>query len=310
MKSYLFAFLFSLVSFLSFSQEVNYTESELAINQHVDGTLMLPNGVSKPNIAIIIAGSGPTDRDGNQNFMKTNALKKLAIGLAKQNIASFRYDKRIVKQIREKNIDENILFDDFVTDAKSVLIYFKNREDFNKVYCIGHSQGSLVAMLALQEFGADGLISLAGAGQPIDQVILDQINTTAPIFYEDSKRVLDSLRNGKTNPDFPLALASLFNMGVQPFMINWIQYDPRKIIKDLNMPILIINGTKDLQVSEKEAQALHEANPNSQLVILDNMNHVLVPIEGDNLENSKSYNESQRALHEDLIPTLADFINQ
>ena len=74
--------LFTLLSSLSHAQDkINYTSEELSINKHIDGTLLLPKDVKKPNLAIIIAGSGPTDRDGNQNFLKNNSLKKLAINL-------------------------------------------------------------------------------------------------------------------------------------------------------------------------------------------------------------------------------------
>lgn len=301
--------LFLLLGFVAFAQEPNYTEKELTINQHIDGTLLTPNNIRKPNLAIIIAGSGPTNRDGNQNFLKNNSLKKLAEGLSNQGIATFRYDKRIVKQIREGNIDKNITFDDFVTDAKSVVEYFKPSRKFKNIYIIGHSQGSLVGMLAALD-GADGFISLAGAGQPIDNIIIDQVNKTAPMFNEETKRVFDTLRTGKTTTDFPPALASIFNIDVQPFIMNWMQYNPQDIISELKIPILLINGTKDIQVLEEEAKQLKEANPKAQLVIIENMNHILVPIDGDNLENTKSYNEPDRKLSEELVPAIVEFIKQ
>jgi hypothetical protein len=85
---------------------------------------LVPRDIEKPPLSIIIAGSGPTNRDGNQNFMKNNSLKKLAEGLSSEGIATFRYDKRIVKQIRQGNVDNNIMFDDFIKDASDVIEYF------------------------------------------------------------------------------------------------------------------------------------------------------------------------------------------
>ena len=164
-------------------------------------------------------------------------------------------------------------------------------------------------MLAATE-GADGFISLAGAGQPIDSVIVNQIGKRAPTLVEDSKRVFNTLRSGKTTTNFPPVLASVFNLDVQPFMMNWMQYNPQDIISKLKMPVLIINGTKDIQVSEEEAKQLKEANPKAQLMIIEKMNHILVPIDGDNLENTKSYNEPNRKLSGALIPAIVDFINQ
>ena len=115
----------------SFSQDTNFIIQDIAINNLIDGTLLIPNEVEKPNLVIIIAGSGPTDRNGNQSFLKNNSLKKLAEELSSNKIATFRYDKRIVKQIKQGNIDRNIMFDDFVTDAISVITYFKKNHLFN-----------------------------------------------------------------------------------------------------------------------------------------------------------------------------------
>lgn len=300
--------LFSLLSIIAIAQERTTIKQDITINRFIDGTLLLPNETDDPPLAIIIAGSGPTDRDGNQNFMQNNSLKKLAEALSRNGIATFRYDKRIVKQIRQRNVDNNMMFDDFVTDAVSTLKYFKEKYNFKAIYLIGHSQGSLVGILAASE-GADGFISLAGAGKSIDKVILDQIEKTAPMFMEDGQRVFNILKKGETTDDYPPALASIFNKDVQPFMSNWMQYDPQQEIRSLSMPILLINGTKDLQVFPEEAQLLKNANENAELVIIENMNHILVPIEGDDLENSKSYNEKQRKLSKELIDKIVEFIN-
>jgi len=289
------------------AQESSFTKQDISVNKHIDGTLLSPNNVKKPNLAIIIAGSGPTDRDGNQNFLKNNSLKKLAVNLTNNNIATYRYDKRIVKQLKSNNLDKNIIFDHFVTDAKSVIDYFKSTKNFNKIYVIGHSQGSLVGMLAAKD-RADGFISLAGAGQSIDQVIIEQVNKTAPNFTEDTKRIFKTLKEGKTTTDYPMALSSIFNIEIQKFMINWMKYNPTEVLSTLNIPILVINGTKDLQVSETEAKLLKEANKDATLKIIENMNHVLVTIEGDDLENSKSYAETQRPIAEGLIDTITNFI--
>lgn len=293
----------------SFSQNNTFTSQDIQVNAIIDGTLLLPNEVTKPNLAIIIGGSGPTDRNGNQSFLNNNSLKKLAEDLTNNNIATFRYDKRIVKQIRTGKIDPNIMFDDFVTDAISVIEYFKNDKNFNHIFVIGHSQGSLVGMLAAKD-KADGFISIAGPGQSIDNIIIEQIGKTYPIFTNDAKRVIESLRKGIKTNDYPQELATVFNKDIQSFMMNWMQYNPVDEIKKLQMPILLINGTKDLQVEPKEAELLNEAIPNSTLKLIDKMNHVLVTIDGDNLENSKSYNEPFRKLSDELIETISNFINQ
>lgn len=306
MKYYLVFFL-SLICMISFCQENTFTSEEVIVSKWIDGTLLVPNAVENPNLVIIIAGSGPTNRDGNQNFLKNNSIKKLAEGLTNNGIASFRYDKRIVKQIRKGTVDKDIMFDDFVTDATDVFNYFKEKDAFSKIYIIGHSQGSLVGMLAAKD-KADGFISLAGAGNNIGDVLIDQVTKMAPALGEETQRIVTILKDGKTTTDYPAALASVFSADLQPFMINWMTYNPTAIIKDLEMPILLINGTKDLQVSESEAELLKKANEKAELVIIENMNHVLFEIEGDELENSKSYNESFRAISPKLISSITDFI--
>ena len=287
------------------AQDLNVISKDIAINSIIDGTLLTSG--NETHLAIIIAGSGPIDRNGNQNFLKNNSLKKLAEGLTNNGIATFRYDKRTVKQIRKGRLDNNILFDDFVTDAIAVVDYFKTQNSYSKIYIIGHSQGSLVGLLAAKD-NIDGFISLAGAGQSFDTMILEQIENMDQSLVEPTEATFKSLRAGQTTTNYPVALASIFNIDIQPFIMNWMQYDPIEIIKDLQIPILIINGTKDLQVSVAEAERLNEASKTSQLKLIENMNHVLFIIEGDDLENSKSYNESFRPIANELIQSVTSFI--
>ncbi|MDP5081918.1 MAG: lysophospholipase [Winogradskyella sp.] len=306
MKIIIFLFLyFGYTS--SFCQEKTYTEEDMSISKWIDGTLLSPIGLEKPNLTIIIAGSGPTNRNGNQNFLKNNSLKKLAEGLSNSGIATFRYDKRIVKQIRQGNVDKNIMFDDFVSDALDVINFFKAKESYNKIYVLGHSQGSLVGILSAKDI-ADGYISLAGAGQNIGDVLIEQATRMDSKLGDETKPVVEQLKQGKTVTDYPSALASVFNSDIQLFMINWMKYNPTELIKELEMPILLINGTKDLQVSESEAKLLKDANEKATLLFIENMNHVLFEIEGGDLENSKSYNESFRPISPKLLTSLIDFI--
>jgi len=307
MTKHIFSLVLFFLSVTSTSRAQNYSATEITINRHIDGTLLTPESVENPPLVILIPGSGPTDRNGNQSFMKNDMLKKLAEGLSENGIASFRYDKRIVKQLRTRNLDKNIRFDDFVTDAKSVVNHFK--PSYKSIIIAGHSQGSLVGLLAT-EVGVDGFISLAGAANSIDQIILEQISKTAPYFIADTKRVLEVLKSGQTTTDFPQPLSSMFNLEIQPFMINWMQYNPKELIKDLEIPVLILNGTKDLQVNSTEAQLLKEAKEDAELFIIENMNHLLFEINGDDLVNSKSYNDKTYPVMPEVIERIVDFIQK
>ena len=283
----------------------NYSESNISINENIYGSIVEPKSRSNSSLVIFIGGSGPIDRDGNQSFMKCDMFKKLAYSLSKKGISSFRYDKRVVTQIRKGKLDKKITFDDFVSDAIAIIDFFESK--YNSIIIAGHSQGSLVGLLSIKE-GVSGFISLSGAGRTIDMVIEDQISKTAPMFLEDTKKIFKILRSGKITENFPLPLYSLFNIEIQPFMISWMQYDPKKIIAKIPIPSLIINGDNDLQVDEKEAKLLYNSAQNSEILIVKNMNHVLVEIEGDELKNVKSYNNPELKISEIVIEKMVEFI--
>ncbi|MCX7547635.1 alpha/beta hydrolase [Xanthomarina sp. F1114] len=289
------------------SQETNFISEEISINQYVDGILLSPKENNDKSLIIIIGDSGPTDRNGNQNFQKNNVLKKLAENLSNKGIATYRYDKRIVKQIRKGRISKTISFDDFISDAVSVVDYFIEKNSFKNIYILGHGQGSLVGILASKEH-VTGFISIGGSAKPIDEVILDQVKQTVPGLLDESQVAFQKLKEGKTTTAYPSALESIFNVDNQSFMRSWMQYNPQEQIAKLPIPTLIINGTKDLQVSTEEAQLLKEATKHGSLLIIKNMNHVMFPILGDDLENSKSYNESFRTISPKLIPAIIEFV--
>jgi esterase/lipase len=285
----------------------NYKENNISINDNIYGSIVEPKSRSNSNLIIFIGGSGPIDRDGNQSFMKCDMFKKLAYSLSEKGISSFRYDKRVVTQIRKGKLDKKITFDDFVSDAIAIIDFFESK--YNSIVIAGHSQGSLVGLLSIKE-GVSGFISLSGAGRTIDMVIEDQISKTAPMLLEDTKNIFKILRSGKITEDFPLPLYSLFNIEIQPFMISWMQYDPKKIIAKIPIPSLIINGDNDLQVDEKEAKLLYNSAQNSEILIVKNMNHVLVEIEGDELKNVKSYNNPDLKISELVIEKMVEFIER
>lgn len=296
-----------LLNFFSIQAQDNFIANDLRINQYVEGTLLAPRQETVP-LAIIINGSGPIDRNGNEMMTKNNSSKKLAEALAKKGIATFRYDKRTLKA-QPLNIDEkDMRFDDFIDDAKAVIKRFSELPNYSSLYIIGHSQGSLVGMIAAQE-KADGFISIAGAGQTIDSLIVEQIGRQMPGLEESARTAFNELRaNGKVK-DYNQGLASLFKKSIQPFMFSWMKYDPQQEIKKLEMPVLIINGDNDLQVNTNEAEKLKAAKPDAELVIIENMNHIYRIIDkNDDIANQKSYNEPQRPISNEMIEQISNFI--
>lgn len=306
MKNALLTYLF-LFSTIIFAQEKTFKTEEISIDPMLNGTLYKPNKSSKKtNLVILIPGSGIPDRNGNQPGASNNSLKFLSEGLASKDIAVFAYDKRAIAQLKAGNISEkNVTFDDVIADVKQIIQYFKSKKEFNKIIISGHSEGSLVGMIASKD-NADGYVSIAGAGRPIDEILEEQVVKQAPFLKTELRKNLDILKSGQTFKLENKMLSSLFRESVQPYLISWFKYDPRVEIKKLQIPVLIINGTKDLQVPESDAKLLHEAYPKSELVIIENMNHVFKEIKEDS-ENMKSYNDLTLPVVPELIEKVAGF---
>jgi pimeloyl-ACP methyl ester carboxylesterase len=303
----LFVILFST---LAFSQEkIEFSKAAIEINSLLKGTLYSPLKQSKKtNLVILIAGSGPTDRDGNQKGLTNNSLKLLAEALANNGIAVYSYDKRIFAQIASGKLDEaSLSFDNFIDDAKAVLLFFKNQKKYHSITIAGHSEGALIGMVAA-DGNADGYISIAGAGRPIDEVLLEQIGKQAPFLKEEVQKNLETLKSGTTFELKNQMLASLFRASVQPYMISWIKYNPQSEIKKLHVPTLLINGDKDIQVSVNDAQLLQQAKPEAQLKIIFNMNHIFKEIKGDEAENKASYTNPDLPISKELPLIITTFI--
>jgi len=307
MKINIPSFLMLLFVQLTFAQMNPFTENLVSVNKLIDGTLTIPKNIENPPLVILIQGSGPTDRDGNQMMMKNDASKKIAHQLAENGIASYRFDKRIFKMNKFKIKEADLRFEDFVTDVNSILEYFKADKNFDKIILAGHSEGSLIGMLAAQQ-GADAFISLAGPGRSIDKIVVEQLAKQSEELSENARQAFVEMDKTGSTTNYSPYLESIFRPSVQPYMRSWMKYDPAREIAKLEVPTLIINGSFDLQVDSTDAEILNAAASNSKLVILKNMNHIFREIKGENLENTKAYNEPNRPLHPELIPVLTDFI--
>ena len=273
----------------------------------LSGTLTVPILKGTFPVALIIAGSGPTDRNGNNAQMKNNSLQMLAHELAAQGIASLRYDKRGIGKSASAMISEELLrFENYVEDAKDWATQLKTDTRFNKLIIIGHSEGSLIGMLAAEK--ADAFVSLAGAGRPIDVILKEQLTeqlSGQKKLLRAANEGLSKLKEGKLVEDAPVELFGLFRPSVQPYITSWMKYDPAVEIAKLEIPIVIIQGSTDLQVKEEDARTLFMAHPlNSRLVIIEDMNHVLKIAPADRLKNIETYSKPELPLAEELCRIL------
>lgn len=280
----------------------------------VFGTLTLPSAHTPVPLAIIIAGSGPTDRNGNQRNMKNNSLLALGDSLAQKGVASLRYDKRGVGDSKEAASDESKLrFDDYIDDAENWVRKFQHDKRFSDIFIIGHSEGALVGLIAAEKVKVAGYVSLAGVAVPVDSIIYKQIKALAPPnsgMPDSMKMLLQTLRSKGSIDSVPHGIyQGFFRKSVQPYLLSWMHYDPSLEIKKLNIPVLIIQGSTDIQVDTTNAYALKAARPSARLIIIPGMNHVLKNVGRDPGDNKLSYMDPGFLLNKELTPSIVSFIH-
>jgi alpha/beta superfamily hydrolase len=282
---------------------------ETSISGRLIGTLTMPENKTKNTpIALIIAGSGPTDRDGNNSMMKNYSLKLLAEQLALNGIGSVRYDKRgVAGSISAAKSESELRFENYISDAKDWINWIKINNPRSKIIVIGHSEGSLIGMIAAAE-NADAFVSIAGAGRAIDIVLKEQLGSQPKMIKDISFQIIDSLKIGKMKDSINPMLFSLFRPSVQPYLISWFNYDPQIQIKYLHKPSLIIQGNNDIQVTTEDANLLYKANPKNKLIIIDKMNHIFKLVEGDRKTNVDTYNNPSLPIAPLLVENIVKFI--
>ncbi|WP_397448890.1 alpha/beta hydrolase [Pseudomonas sp. NA-150] len=275
------------------------------------GTLVLPKSDTPVPVVLIIAGSGPTDRDGNNpDGGQNDSMKRLAKILAKHNIASLRYDKRGVAASTAATPDErNLTLDRYVADAAAWGQQLKADPRFGPLIVLGHSEGALVASLSAEQAGAAAVISIAGTGRPVDQVIREQLQyRLPPALLQRSDQLIDSLKAGHTDDNVPAPLQVVFRPSVQPYLISLFRQDPAAAFGKLQVPALIIQGRHDMQVGVGDAELLHTAKPDAELALIDGMNHVLRIVPNDLKRQLASYKDPQLPLASELSTRILHFI--
>lgn len=294
---------------------------ELAVpNGKVSGTLLVPAGGGRMPVVLIIAGSGPTDRDGNSAAMggKNNCYKMLAEALGAEGIASLRYDKRGVAGSAVTGLQEaDLRFEHFVEDAVAWIGYLRKDTRFATVSVAGHSEGSLIGMLAVRQAKADAYVSIAGIAKGAAGILRDQLRPqigAMPELWDGTEAVLSSLEAGKTVDTLPPAIAAvpgfagLFRPSVQPYLISWFKYVPSAEIAKLTVPTLIVQGTTDIQVTVAEAKALAAAKPDARLEIVDGMNHVLKAVPSDAVKQRASYGDPALPIAPEVPKAIAALV--
>jgi pimeloyl-ACP methyl ester carboxylesterase len=281
------------------------------------GTLTLPaNYRSQIPVALIVAGSGPTDRNGNsagplraQN--NSNLYAILAWRLADAGVASVRYDKRVIGDNLSKLDIAQTSIDDFIADAIAGARKLLSDRRFSRVVLIGHSEGAELVLQAVNRGApASGIVMLSGAGRPIAVVLREQLSRQFPpeeLVRWDS--AFARYLRGTDASDVHPALRSLLLPVNRRFMQSWVKYDPAAEIARVKVPVLIVQGARDVQVSEADARALKAAHSSAQLVVIPSANHVFrAATSTDVMSQRPLYTDPTIPIVPELAPTIADWI--
>ncbi|TCD24249.1 alpha/beta fold hydrolase [Pseudomonas sp. IC_126] len=276
------------------------------------GTLLLPKSAEPIPVALLIAGSGPTDRNGNSPMGHNDSLKRLAQALAKRGIASLRYDKRGVGQSLAVAPDERQLHvERYAADAVAWAQMLKADPRFSAVVLVGHSEGALIASLATPVAKPDALISIAGSGRPIDLLLREQLQgRLPPALLATAHYLIDELKVGRVHEQVPDALQILFRPSVQPYLISLFGKDPAEAFASTTVPALIIQGTHDIQVEQEDAEALQRARGDAELALIEGMNHVLRIVPMDRNEQTASYNQPELPIAYALTERISQFLRR
>lgn len=276
----------------------------------------LTNAGAKAPVVLIIPGSGPTDRDGNNPMGVTAApYRMLAEALAEKGVSTVRIDKRGMFASKAAVADPNaVTISDYVADTNAWVRSIRERTGASCVWLLGHSEGGLVALAAAQRpEGVCGLILVAAPGRKLGVIIREQLmaNPANTPVLGSAVSALETLESGRTVDVSGLdpALLPLFAPQVQPFLIDLLAKDPAQLAAGVQLPMLIVQGGSDIQVSDADFQALRTAKLSEQSLMIPRMSHVLKNVDEDTRQASlATYSDPSRPISQQLIDAVAAFV--
>jgi uncharacterized protein len=265
---------------------------------------------------LIIPGSGPTDRDGNNRLgVKGSPYKRLAEGLASKGLATVRVDKRGMFGSSRAVADANaVTISDYASDVHAWAKVIREQTGVPCVWVAGHSEGGLVALASGQN--ADdlcGLILLATPGRPVGQVLREQLRAAmggGPMLQQ-ATLTIKALEAGRRPNVYSLdpPLQQMFAPPMQGFLISMFSYDPARLIAEFHKPVLILQGERDLQVSMADAKRLKQAAPAAKLVFLPDANHFFKVVKSADIAVNTAAYSKPVPLAPHIADEIADFVS-
>jgi uncharacterized protein len=297
----------AIVSFCGAMASASGEETRIRIG-NIDAALTMPPDAERPPLALLIAGAGSTDRDGNGPQIKPATLKKLSEQLVARGIATLRYDKRGAGGWKpEFGRPEDFRFKDYVDDAAALVNYLRSSGKFPRLVLVGHSEGGLVAILTARRVPVDRLVLLATAARRQGDLLKAQLERKQipPDVLQPIMKAIDTIMSGQIVDPPPPGLAIAPSM--QPGIASAFTEDPIDPLKLVERPTLIVGGGRDRQVARLDFVALAAAAPVAKNLWLPEMNHVLVDVANED-DDLAAYNQPERALDTALIEAVAAFI--
>jgi alpha-beta hydrolase superfamily lysophospholipase len=294
------------LAMMAFAGAAIADESKIRVGA-IDAWLSTPPGPEQPPVALLIAGSGSTDHDGNGPQVKPATLKKLSEALVARGIATLRYDKRGAGGWKQEfGKPEDFRFKDYVDDAAALVTQLRASAKFSKVIVIGHSEGGLVGILAARRIPVDKLVLLAVAARKQGDLLKAQLEKKLPPDrFAPIAKAIDSIVGGDIVDPPPPGLA--IPPSLQSGIASAFREDPIPPLQKIEEPILIVAGGKDSQLARLDFLALTTAASAAKTLWVPEMNHALVDVT-DEADDLAAYNQPERPLDADMIAVIADFI--
>lgn len=302
-----------------YAKQNKYYETKISVKtgtMSLPGALCVPNNTKTPPVVILLAGSGPNDKD--ESIGPNKALKDLAIGLASNGIATYRYDKRTLVYGKDmKDVDLN---SEVIEDAINAAALLKKNPDFknSKVYIVGHSLGAMCApLIASKSKQINGIVLLAGNARPLEDVVLEQYNYIYGLDSLDAsekKEILDYTTKMKTVKDAKLLkLAKAEDLPLNLESHYWqslVKYNQVQVAKKIKQPILVLQGERDYQVTMTDFNLWKESlstNPKNKFMSYSNLNHLFMNGAG---KSTPSEYEKQGNVEEKVILDIVAWVKE
>lgn len=304
-----------------YAQQHKYYETKIPVKTGtltLPGALCVPNNVKNPPVIILLAGSGPNDKD--ESIGPNKPLKDLAIGLASNGIATYRYDKRTLVYAKEisQQMDKFDLNKEVIEDGISAAEMLKKNPDFkdSKIYIVGHSLGAMCApLIASKSKSVNGIVLLAGNARPLEDLLLEQYNYVFGIDSLDAneKKEIENLTQqikilkdpkllkAASKEQLPLNLPSFYWQ-------SFAKYNQVQVAKKIKQPILVIQGERDYQVTMTDFNLWKQSlsvNPKNQFISYPSLNHMLMKGEGKSIPAEY---EKQGNVDEQIILDITKWI--